>query len=111
MALAFVQIESYDIHGWPSGCACRETMSTFSLCGANHATTLPWRPSRFIQLATALGSQLAIVAMSYRFRLTAHNRTPGFFFVTEATASIELAEGLTLAVVPRDADSLADATR
>lgn len=49
--------------------------------------------------------------MAYKFRLTAHTPTRGFFYLDEPCASVDLGEDGELAVVPRDADKLIDATK
>lgn len=49
--------------------------------------------------------------MTYRFRLTAYHPAPGFFALDEKVASITLADGLEISLVPRDADTLGAATK
>ena len=44
--------------GWPPRCVPRrKTMSTFSLCGVNLATTSRWRSSRFIPTSWGVGQR------------------------------------------------------
>lgn len=49
--------------------------------------------------------------MGFRFRLTFHHSSPGFFRFEEQNIPVELEEGLDLVLAARDADTLAKATR
>lgn len=49
--------------------------------------------------------------MGYRFRLTFYRRTPGFFAFDQEFVDFQIADGLTLRLTARDADSLSQATR
>jgi hypothetical protein len=47
----------------------------------------------------------------YRFRLTFHRRTSGFFAFDQESTDFPIADGLNLRLTARDADSLSQATR
>ncbi len=49
--------------------------------------------------------------MGYRFRLTFHHITPGYFKFEEESTSFTLTDGLVLTLVARDADKLSQASR
>jgi hypothetical protein len=49
--------------------------------------------------------------MEYRFRLTFHRRTPGFFALDQESADFQIADGLNVRLTARDADILSEATR
>lgn len=52
----------------------------------------------------------AVESIGFRFRLTCHHSSPGFFRFEEQNVSVELGGGLDIILSARDADTLVKAT-